>query len=83
MLQMRVFLLTFLSVLLIISSFPRLIHSSDVAASIVPPVPGKRHRHQEVHQKFQRQNHGSFRGPHKHLINPTIDHPFHVPEMAA
>nr|GMD74706.1 uncharacterized protein LOC109147197 [Ipomoea batatas] len=27
-------------------------------------------------------NHGSFRGPRKHLINPSSQHPFQVPQSA-
>ncbi|CAL5436270.1 unnamed protein product [Camellia sinensis] len=41
---------------------------------------------QESSQTGQRKlwmNHGSFRGPRKHLVNPTVDqHPFQVRELS-
>ncbi|KAL7166730.1 hypothetical protein ACSBR2_037409 [Camellia fascicularis] len=40
---------------------------------------------QESSRTWQRKlwmNHGSFRGPRKHLVNPTVDqHPFQVREL--
>nr|KYP54433.1 hypothetical protein KK1_000621 [Cajanus cajan] len=30
----------------------------------------------EPHKTWQRMNHGSHRGPKKHLLNPTPQHPF-------
>ncbi|MCE3049693.1 hypothetical protein HAX54_045542 [Datura stramonium] len=39
---------------------------------------------QEMHQRWQWRswmNHGSFRGPRKYLVNPTVKHPFDVPKL--
>ncbi|GLT58466.1 hypothetical protein SLA2020_313560 [Shorea laevis] len=39
---------------------------------------GKSH---QMWKRKVRMNHGSFRGPHKHLVNPTLQHPFQVPKL--
>ncbi|KAK6782889.1 hypothetical protein RDI58_020685 [Solanum bulbocastanum] len=42
-----------------------------------------RHVH-GVHQRWKKEpwmNHGSNRGPKKHLVNPTINHRFDIPEL--
>ncbi|KAG6791966.1 hypothetical protein NC652_001466 [Populus alba x Populus x berolinensis] len=33
------------------------------------------------YRSWRRINHGSARGPRKHLVNPTVEHPFEVPEL--
>lgn len=33
------------------------------------------------YRSWRRINHGSARGPWKHLVNPTVEHPFEVPEL--
>ncbi|KAM3264023.1 hypothetical protein P3L10_001017 [Capsicum annuum] len=70
---------TFLLILLIFISFTCTVHSSTV----VHRKRGIRHV-DGVHQRWQKQpwmNHGSNRGPPKHLVNPTINHRFDIPEL--
>ncbi|GMJ12539.1 hypothetical protein HRI_004923100 [Hibiscus trionum] len=31
--------------------------------------------------KSHRVNHGSFRGPRKHLLNPAVEHPLQLPKL--
>ncbi|KAL4342321.1 hypothetical protein GQ457_08G024800 [Hibiscus cannabinus] len=31
--------------------------------------------------KSHRINHGSFRGPRKHLLNPAVEHPLQLPKL--
>ncbi|KAK8516442.1 hypothetical protein V6N13_097731 [Hibiscus sabdariffa] len=31
--------------------------------------------------KSHRMNHGSFRGPRKHLLNPAVEHPLQLPKL--
>ncbi|KAK8502189.1 hypothetical protein V6N12_042687 [Hibiscus sabdariffa] len=31
--------------------------------------------------KSHRMNHGSFRGPRKHLLNPAVEHPLQLPNL--
>ncbi|KAJ7011078.1 hypothetical protein NC653_001498 [Populus alba x Populus x berolinensis] len=33
------------------------------------------------YRSWRRINHGRARGPRKHLVNPTVEHPFEVPEL--
>ncbi|KAG2676761.1 hypothetical protein I3843_12G069200 [Carya illinoinensis] len=45
---------------------------------------GNHVRVRELHGKWQRKlwmNHGSFRGPRKQLVNPTVQHPFQAREF--
>ncbi|KAG5249068.1 hypothetical protein OIU76_004265 [Salix suchowensis] len=32
-------------------------------------------------RSWRRINHGGARGPRKHLVNPTVEHPFEVSEL--
>uniref|UniRef100_A0A2C9VNU7 Uncharacterized protein n=1 Tax=Manihot esculenta TaxID=3983 RepID=A0A2C9VNU7_MANES len=50
------------------------IHSASTVAA-------RNQAQQSHHQKWQRMNHGSFRGPQKHIVNPSLNHPFQVPEF--
>ncbi|KAK8341566.1 hypothetical protein V6Z12_A08G175200 [Gossypium hirsutum] len=36
----------------------------------------------QSHQMRQRMNHGSYRGPRKHLLNPAVDHPLQLPKLS-
>ncbi|KAK4364707.1 hypothetical protein RND71_016065 [Anisodus tanguticus] len=65
--------------LILVSTFSSSVHSS----SVVHVKQGTRHVH-GVHQRWQKEtwmNHGSNRGPRKHLVNPTINHRFDIPEL--
>jgi hypothetical protein len=59
------------------------IHSAGSEVGVVYSA-GKhvvRESHGVARQRKLRVNHGSFRGPRKHLVNPTLQHPFEAQEL--
>jgi hypothetical protein len=84
MVQLRalstIFLLLFL--LCFTTSLTALVHSS--ASQVAVAAEGK-HVMREFHGRtWQRKlliNHGSFRGPRKHLLNPTLHQPFEAQKL--
>ncbi|KAL3497922.1 hypothetical protein ACH5RR_040654 [Cinchona calisaya] len=82
-------LVTFLALLLLVffsSSSSSSVHSAAVGVhgrehekhvhSAAVGVHGREHEKQGRRQRRPRINHGSFRGPRKHLVNPTVESPF-------
>jgi hypothetical protein len=64
-------------------SFTTLITLSNSSSMEVGAVPAGNHD-KELQGTWQRKlwmNHGSFRGPRKHLLNPTVQHPFQAREF--
>ncbi|EEF43530.1 conserved hypothetical protein [Ricinus communis] len=57
-----------------------LVFTCAIALHSNPAVAGTYHA-AESQQTWQRVNHGSLRGPRKHIVNPTVKHPFQVPKM--
>ncbi|KAK9275690.1 hypothetical protein L1049_022957 [Liquidambar formosana] len=79
MVQLRA-LFTSLALFLFLFTSSMLIHS---ASSRVHVVLEEKHV-PEMHRAWQRKpwmNHGSFRGPRKHLVNPTVEDRFQVREL--
>ncbi|KAI4328013.1 hypothetical protein L6164_020410 [Bauhinia variegata] len=74
MVQFRASLTYFILFLCVLASFLS-VHSSNTGIHAVT-----RESHQRWHRKT-RMNHGSSRGSHKHLLNPTAEHPFQAREF--
>lgn len=81
MVKLRALATPFILFLLIIFSFSILIHYSaenfGVRVAVKNPV-------EESNGKWERKNwmnHGSFRGPRKHLVNPTLQQPFQADQL--
>lgn len=75
-----------LFIILIASSHESSAHSAATSAAHDPAVVKKEGRlHvQKKPAMWQKQpwmNHGSDRGPRKHLVNPSLEHPLEVPEQ--
>ncbi|KAJ9135064.1 hypothetical protein P3X46_032285 [Hevea brasiliensis] len=58
-----------------------LVFTSAIRIHSGPVVAGRNQAKQSHQITWQRMNHGSFRGPRKHIVNPSIKHPFQVPQM--
>ncbi|KAJ4837276.1 hypothetical protein Tsubulata_017333 [Turnera subulata] len=62
-----------------------LVFTSSIAihsvASEARGVAAKINQAAQSHKTWKRMNHGSFRGPRKHLVNPTAEHLFQVPRL--
>ncbi|XVF52277.1 hypothetical protein PTKIN_Ptkin05aG0006500 [Pterospermum kingtungense] len=67
----------FTSLLLFLLIFASLTTTHPAAAAGVGAVKS----HDRMQQRKQRVNHGSFRGPRKHLLNPAVEHPLQLPEL--
>ncbi|XVF11126.1 hypothetical protein REPUB_Repub07fG0242100 [Reevesia pubescens] len=68
----------FTSLLLFILIFASFTTIHPAAASGQDNQAAKLH---QVQQRKQRMNHGSFRGPRKHLLNPAVEHPLQLPKL--
>ncbi|KAK7309667.1 hypothetical protein RJT34_06582 [Clitoria ternatea] len=53
------------------------VHSSN---SVIPEDQAREPQQHSSHRKTW-MNHGSHRGPKKHLVNPTAEHPFQAREF--
>ncbi|KAL4324263.1 hypothetical protein GQ457_11G020610 [Hibiscus cannabinus] len=51
--------------------------SATMGSTAATGVVGSRDRRAKSH----RMNHGSFRGPRKHLLNPAVEHPLQLPNL--
>ncbi|KAL9451010.1 hypothetical protein AB3S75_012707 [Citrus x aurantiifolia] len=78
---MKALFYTFLALISLILISSITVHHSEAAAAVVGvrAVAGANH----VWQHKPQMNHGSFRGPRKHLVDPTAaeEHPFEVPKL--
>lgn len=72
----------FSSLLLLFLIFVSLttIHPVPAAAAAAGDINHAEESHQ-MPQRKQRVNHGSFRGPRKHLVNPAVEHPLQLPKL--
>ncbi|XWS38810.1 hypothetical protein CRYUN_Cryun19dG0162300 [Craigia yunnanensis] len=72
-----------LLLLLFLLIFASLTTIHPVAATGVGAVARDNHdeKSHQMQQRKQRVNHGSFRGPRKHLLNPAVQHPFQLPKL--
>ncbi|XVE65365.1 hypothetical protein DITRI_Ditri07aG0174900 [Diplodiscus trichospermus] len=74
----------FTSILLFLVLFASLTTIHPAAAAGVAAVARGDHAeksHGQMQQRKQRVNHGSFRGPRKHLLNPAVEHPLQLPKL--
>ncbi|GLT80616.1 hypothetical protein SLA2020_520470 [Shorea laevis] len=80
MVHFRAFSTSLVLLLLLFTSFAVICPSAanGVRALSAENHGGKSHR---MWRKKGRMNHGSFRGPRKHLVNPALEHPFQVPKL--
>ncbi|MBA0584226.1 hypothetical protein Gorai_015050 [Gossypium raimondii] len=75
MVQLKTLFTSLLLFLLIFASSPRIGSATATAdASLAHAA--------QSHQMRQRMNHGSYRGPRKHLLNPAVDHPLQLPKLS-
>ncbi|XAR70698.1 hypothetical protein NMG60_11027648 [Bertholletia excelsa] len=78
MVQMRTSLTALSLLFFLLFSSAILVHSGPAAAGVDAETQAGE---SDVWQRKLWMNHGSFRGPRKHLINPTTEHPLEVPEL--
>ncbi|XVF13709.1 hypothetical protein REPUB_Repub08aG0230800 [Reevesia pubescens] len=73
----------FTSLLLFILIFASLTTINPVSATGVGTVGEDNHatKSHQMQQGKQRVNHGSFRGPRKHLLNPAFEHLLQLPKL--
>ncbi|OMO93481.1 hypothetical protein COLO4_16914 [Corchorus olitorius] len=57
------------------------IHPAAAATTGVAGAVAQDNHHHQTRQRKQRMNHGSFRGPRKHLLNPAVEHPLQLPKL--
>ncbi|KAF7829173.1 putative transmembrane protein [Senna tora] len=79
--RMRASLTCFILFLFVLASLVSVHYSTHTQ---IPEVVNEGNQHRVSHQRWQRKswmNHGSSRGTRKHLVNPTIEHPFQAREF--
>ncbi|CAK7356043.1 unnamed protein product [Dovyalis caffra] len=73
MVQVKTILASFVLFLIVLTS--------SVSFHSVAGEAARKYNIAKSYRSWQRINHGSARGPRKHLVNPTVEHPFEVPKL--
>ncbi|KAF9689605.1 hypothetical protein SADUNF_Sadunf01G0109700 [Salix dunnii] len=60
-----------------------LLLTSSVSVHSVAGEAARKNNVAKSYRSWRRINHGSARGPPKHLVNPTVEHTFEVPSWEA
>ncbi|KAJ6426907.1 hypothetical protein OIU84_022491 [Salix udensis] len=60
-----------------------LLLTSSVSVHSVAGEAVRKNNVAKSYRSWRRINHGSARGPPKHLVNPAVEHPFEVPKFRA
>ncbi|XWS49313.1 hypothetical protein CRYUN_Cryun13aG0153000 [Craigia yunnanensis] len=79
MVQFKAFF-TFLFFLLLFASLTT-IHPAVATGVGVLAQDNRAAKSHQMQQRKQRMNHGSFRGPRKHLLNPAVEQPLQLPRL--